>query len=433
MSSSVLTGNTFRPGYLEVLLTGETSGQLWNLAAWDPQSGSTLTTFKGSVSASRTFTLLADTFLISAQPNKPLLNVWLANRHEQQPQKITTPGPLNALVGTPSGQFLIGGAGDKIYVWQTATGRIHRVLASHYQAITCLATSSDGSHFVSAGKDGNVLVWSLLEVVSSRRLPGQPRDQGNVAPIPRHAWSDHKLAVTDLHVTNHGIRARVFTASLDRTAKVYCLLSGNLLLDVSFATPLSSVTVDAGEVNVFLGSTSGDIHTYSLLDPPRDLKVTEEVRKDTTFKGHTGSVTHLSVSLDGVSLASGSEDESVRIWDVKSRQTVKVIGHKGKITLTRFITPIKGMLEPDLFRPNLVLSTLQKTSFESDKVEFYNRERFEPLTIEANYASLVSSERPDIGTNGIHSDQGEESTDDVEKLKRINHELYQFAMKKLVN
>ncbi|TRY74762.1 hypothetical protein TCAL_00730 [Tigriopus californicus] len=432
MSSSVLAGNTFHPGYLEVLLTGESSGQLWNLAAWDPQSGSTLTTYKGASSAPRTFTALADTMLVSAQANKPLLNVWMANRHEQQPQKITTPGPLNALTAIPSGQFLIGGAGDKIYVWQTSTGRIHRVLASHYQAITCLATTSDGSHFVSAGRDGNVLVWSLLTVVSSRRLPGQPRDQGS-APLPRHAWSDHKLAVTDLHVTVHGIRARVFTASLDRTAKVYCLLSGHLLLDVSFATPLSSVTVDAGEVNVFLGSTVGDIHTYSLLDPPRDLKVTEEVRKDTTFKGHTGAVTQLSVSLDGVSLASGSDDESVRIWDIQSRQTVKVIGHKGKLTLTRFVAPIKGMLEPDLFRPNLILSTLQKTSLESDKVEFFTRERFEPLKIEAKGAPRSSNDLSDHVANGSDGAQGEASTDDVEKLKRINQELYQFALKQLVN
>ena len=52
--------------------------------------------------------------------------------------------------------------------------------------------TDDGSHFVSAGKDGNVLVWNLLEVISKHHLPGQAADRTD-APVAKHSHSDHKV------------------------------------------------------------------------------------------------------------------------------------------------------------------------------------------------------------------------------------------------
>ncbi len=179
----------------EALLTGDATGQMFNLCAWDPATGAALTTFKGSATAAGTLSLLDDSFLVSAQPAKPLLNVWQVNRHEQVPSKVTTPGKVTALAATePGGRFIVGAVGEKLYVWQTCTGALLRVLSGcgHYQDVTRIAFTDDGSHFVSAGKDGNVLVWSTLEVVSRARLPGQPADRADL-PLPRHAIGDHKV------------------------------------------------------------------------------------------------------------------------------------------------------------------------------------------------------------------------------------------------
>lgn len=41
-------------------------------------------------------------------------------------------------------------------------------------------------------------------------------------------------------------------------------------------------------------------------------------------------VTCLSVSMDGTLLLSGSNDETVRMWDVQSKQCIWSINHKGK-------------------------------------------------------------------------------------------------------
>lgn len=47
------------------------------------------------------------------------------------------------------------------------------------------------------------------------------------------------------------------------------------------------------------------------------------------FRGHRNQVTCLSVSTDGSVLLSGSHDESVRLWDVKSKQSLRTVTLKG--------------------------------------------------------------------------------------------------------
>jgi hypothetical protein len=86
------------------------------------------------------------------------------------------------------------------------------------------------------------------------------------------------MQVTGLHLTEGGVRSRILTCSEDQTCKVYSLSVGKMLLDVSFAVALTSVTVDAAQVNVYVGTAKGGIQTFSLLAPPRDLKVKNELK-----------------------------------------------------------------------------------------------------------------------------------------------------------
>lgn len=44
---------------------------------------------------------------------------------------------------------------------QVSTGNLLVILSRHYQDVSCLTFTGDGSHFVSAGKDCLVLAWSL--------------------------------------------------------------------------------------------------------------------------------------------------------------------------------------------------------------------------------------------------------------------------------
>lgn len=321
---------------------------------------------------------------------------------------------------------------NRIYIWQSQNGRLLRVLDDHghSQKVTCLEFSHDGSQFVSAGKDGNVLVWSLLEVIARKAIPGQTRDQIDTA-MPRFGRSDHKMEVTDLHITSGGIKSRIYSSSLDQTCKICCLASGRLLLDIHVGSRLHSVVVDAEEKNLFLGTETGDIAVFDILCPPRDIQMTRSKDNCRFFKGHKDAVKCISVAMDGVMLASGADDHLVKLWDIKSGECLRSLEHKAKLTSVRFILPFASMLKPEMYKQSLTLTkSLQKTIADSDG----NVEVFVRHEIEVNDVKKVNYERKkrSLESTNEESVNGKDDAEEVKRLKQINLNLYRSAMKHVI-
>ncbi|KAF9517895.1 hypothetical protein BS47DRAFT_1325747 [Hydnum rufescens UP504] len=78
-----------------------------------------------------------------------------------------------------------------------------------------------------------------------------------------------------------------------------------------------------------LASGSSD-YTLRLWDPKTGISIK-------TLKGHSGSVRTIAFSLDGLCLASGSNDYSLRLWDPKTGRLIKTLeGHSGSVRTTAF-------------------------------------------------------------------------------------------------
>ena len=439
---------------LEVLLSSESTGQMWNMCVWDPSTGSSLRTYKGHSTKAKTASFIGNSYMISVQPTKPLLNVWMIKQHEQQPLKYTTPGELDSLAASPSGHIIIGTNEERIYIWQTASGKLLKIVTvGHYQKINMTRFTQDGSHFITAGEDGNALLWSLEGVVN----------QSSDKCKPRSVWNHHSLGITDLHLGFGGIKSRLFTCSKDRTVKAYCVASGQYLLNVEFPTSLSSIVVDSAEENLYVGSSKGTIYTVSLKSPPRDLKLNVEESPENTFKGHTMAVTCLSVSLDGLSLASGSEDKDVRLWHINSRQCLKILPHKGIVTTLLYMIPKPGMLKPEDYKEELTFSLLEKTAVDKqdiidkqadlytinimcqDKEDVPIKEPSARELLRSYISNPAKTTRGSAATNNIVTnntdkeilDDEDESPlllmqQEIKNLKAINQQLYEAAIKKVI-
>uniref|UniRef100_A0A0K2T3S6 WD repeatcontaining protein 18like [Oreochromis niloticus] n=1 Tax=Lepeophtheirus salmonis TaxID=72036 RepID=A0A0K2T3S6_LEPSM len=408
----------------EVLVTGDDYGAQWNLAVWDPSNGTSLVTYKGGTSIPGSFNILGSSYVVSVLKNKAVLNVWRLDRHEQLPQKITTPGKLKALSANPNdGRFLVGSVAESIYLWQTNTGRLLNILVRHYQEVNRLAWTDDGSFILSAGKDGALIAWSLSEVM----CPSESTKE------PYHIWNDSALEITDLVVGKGGPRARIFTCSYDQHVRVYDLPSASLLLEVTFSKPLTSIAVDSSEVWIYLGSSKGDIHTFSLRDTPcksDSIKTMISPSQKNSFLGHSLPISCLSISIDGSTLASGSEDKDVRIWDVKSRQTLRIISMKGLVTIATFLSPPpRGMLDHEDFLQDLNLCQLEKNIGSNDNytLKVSTPYGFEDSFLEDDTLSPIPYAAKSESSNINNNDK------EVERLKKINMSLYQSAVELILN
>jgi len=428
----------------EVLVTSDAGGQMANLSVWDPDNGSLLTNFKGFTSGQGSVCTLGQTFIVSSNPSKPLLNVWHVWRGDQRPVKQTLPGVATAVAvsNDAQGSMIAVAVQEVIYVWMAASGKMVTVIDSggHYQKVTGLSFTSDSGHLVSVGDDGNVLVWPTSGLVSGR-------------PRPSHSWSGHSLEVTG-HVVSKGRNpTRVYTCSLDQTAKVHEVTSGNLLLDVTFALPLTAIAVDTLESNVFVGAKNGNIHTFSLRAPPRDLNMSIKPDKKNTFKGHTKAVRCLSVSTCGHVMASGADDFDVRLWDVKSGLSLRTLTHKAPLTNVIFQPVIPGLIgdvtDKSHHKPSCSLVPFEKTpsSIEETEIELVVRDQV-PSAFEDDESWFafksdsehrhVSDMARDRSGNGDHRssasmNNGSEDNPEVTRLKEINQQLYQHALKNILS
>ncbi|XP_055601423.1 WD repeat-containing protein 18 [Uranotaenia lowii] len=413
---------------VEVAITSDSSDQLWSCCVWDVRTGTHLISYKGGgAPGPNTLSVINGQFILAANMVKPMLHIWPINRHETITTRFILPGRATAVSTSPDGNYCLVAVQETIYVYQLATGALLATASRHYQAVKVLRFTDDGSHFISAGQDGMVMVWNLAHVVRVF----QKQTIGAT-----YSFSDHALPVTDLYVGRGGIKATFCSVSVDRSCKIYDLSSGTILLNLVFQEALSAVTMDNLESNVFIGTSDGPIHCFSIHSPPRtkEYHINRKNQQKNMFLGHKKAVTSLSVSLDGETLLSASDDENVLIWHIPSRQQLRVIPHKGTVTNAFFMLTPRTMFNQEikivpLFQP------FQKMVYPSDKiddicVEVEVKERPWDNTVNSHSKTNQSS-----ATGNDYANSQEEIMKlrkEIQYLKMVNKEMYEFTVKNIM-
>ncbi|XP_015668939.2 WD repeat-containing protein 18 [Protobothrops mucrosquamatus] len=403
-------------------------------SVWEVGSGASVAGYRGGCCAPRGLTLLGGEHLLGAQLGKACVGAWELQRKDQLQQKIICPGPVTCLTAAPNGLYILAGIAESIYLWEVSSGNLLAILNRHYQDLSCLAFTDDSSHFLSGAKDCLVIVWSLYSVLQV--------DHGQ-SPEPRHVWSRHSLPITDLCCGVGGPLARAATASLDQTAKLWEISSGNLLLSVVFDVSIMSVTLDLAEYHMFCGGLDGSVFQVDLCSWPvqRERGFQSEQENGKLFKGHRNQVTCLSISTDGSLLLSGSHDETVRLWDIQSKQCLRTVNYKGPITNAFITLAPANMLNPDS-KPRIPLPKFSRHLHSTESMENSAREG---LTLclglhqkgsgesyleksERLYLQMCSTREKNLmGDQEQLKIQVTELEEEVSTLRKINKSLFDFS------
>uniref|UniRef100_A0A3B4D676 WD repeat-containing protein 18 n=1 Tax=Pygocentrus nattereri TaxID=42514 RepID=A0A3B4D676_PYGNA len=410
---------------MEVVLSADSAGQLWNCAVFDPHTGTNLLSYRGGNSSARSLTVLSGEYILGAQLGKNFINVWEIQRKDQLQQKIVCPGIVTCLTASPNGLYVLAGIAEAIYLWEWAWNQDWKHM------------NSDGSMQVTGLEENDLIYFSLcfssdvVQLDSSR------------TPEPRHVLSRHTLPITDIHCGLMGPQARVATASIDQTVKLWEISSGEMLLSVLFDVSIMSVTLDPCEYFVFCGGSDGSIFQVSLCSTTlsRDKTFQSDSEGNQVFKGHRNLVMCLSVSMDGTLLLSGSHDETVRMWDIQSKQCIRCINHKGQVTNAVIIPAPANMFLPDS-RPAVPLPRFSRHLNPSEQGEGtgtggaclrLGNNCQDPEETYLEKADRLHSLMCAVTDKSVFGD-GEntkvrvsELEEEVRTLKKINKDLYEFS------
>lgn len=287
--------------------------------------------------------------ILAVQRNKPLFHLYNINK-EAVSKRLVLGAKFNVIAVSPNNQWLAGGSKDgSIYVWNLESGalRTHNSEA-HFQEITSLSWSADSSVLVSGGADARILVWRLIDLVSSQQLSGKLE--------PKHTFTNHTLGITQLIVGAGNFReCRLYTASLDATCCVFDIFSGRLLYTLVSDNRINSLALDPAERQIYLGCDDG-IHLVPLYVEGQQAKLgavgsidgtvvsTNTIEKICKPSGST-KCTALAISPDGSFIYAGMEDGSVSSWETGSAQLAqKFRSSKGHITQLIPLTETKSSI-----------------------------------------------------------------------------------------
>ncbi|KAJ1343120.1 hypothetical protein BSLG_002146 [Batrachochytrium salamandrivorans] len=214
---------------------------------------------------------------------------------------------INTVAVNASGEWLAFGSAKlgQLLVWEWQSESYVLKQQGHQHDMNCLGYSPDGQFIATGGDDGKVKLWNT---------------QTGFCFV---TFTEHSGGIVALDFAKRG--HIVFSASMDGTVRAFDLVRYRNFRTFTSPTPVqfSSLAVDpSGEIVCAGSSDSFEIYVWSV-QTGRLLDI---------LPGHEGPISGLAFSLEGT-LASSSWDQTVRIWDIFSRdKQSEMFDHQSEIS-----------------------------------------------------------------------------------------------------
>ncbi|HBB35208.1 MAG TPA: hypothetical protein DDZ80_00200 [Cyanobacteria bacterium UBA8803] len=230
---------------------------------------------------------------------------------------------------SPNGRILASSANHAVHLWDIHTGQCLKTLQGYTDRVFSLSFSPDGRLLATGSEDRLVRVWDVKTGQLSRVLPGHTDEVRSVAFSPVETFR------RNISTGNSPNSYLLASGSSDSTVRLWDVNSGECvqILQEHHRRVWSVAFSPDGQ---FLASSSSD-RTIKLWDVTKGKCLK-------TWRGHSQQIRTVAFSIDGKTLASGSDDQSIRLWNYQTGEVLRVLhGHSSWISAVAFSPVIEAV------------------------------------------------------------------------------------------
>jgi WD40 repeat protein len=320
--------------------------RIWNITTGDCRQ--ILTGHKSQITA---VTFTPDGLSLASYDGESI-NIWDIQTGECSQTFCNDIAFVWSIAFSPDGETLAGSDGKVIKLWDIKTGECYQILSGFTRHVWSVVFSSNGK-IIAASDKQTLKLWQIDEngaINPLQTIQGYANSIWSVAvsPIPPEFTSPPTPLLpgeggntgNTPPLSQGGQGGIVASGGADQTISLWdistCRCLGSLSQHQKSIRTLAFSPIPSGWM---LASGSED-KTICLWQPHKTTildQISPENLSPIQLLGHAGCVWSLAFSPDGKILASGSSDQTIRLWDITNRHCLRILsGHDSWVLSVAF-------------------------------------------------------------------------------------------------
>ncbi|MBF0518658.1 MAG: protein kinase [Nitrospirae bacterium] len=313
------------------------------LKLWDVDSGECIRTFEGHSGHVTSVSLSQDNLYALSGGYDKTLKLWDVGSGECIKTLEGHKGHVTSVSLSQDNSCVLSGSDDKtLKLWYISTGKCVKTFIGHVDRVTSVSLSQNNYYALSGSDDGTLKLWDVttgecLNVISGHAYDVKFSHDGKLLVFGH----SNTCVIYNVITTNNNQYCAGYFLSTVKTSEIESRKQDhyeNTLKAIYYNFKINNYKTVHDMLNM-LRSDSGYEYNNELINLYAKLYTVtyrSNIRKIVlykTLKGHSSSIRELIISHDEKYLLSGSDDKTLKLWDISTGECVKTFeGHRDHVT-----------------------------------------------------------------------------------------------------